>query len=239
MLRMGAVNSNLFEPMSLGSLTLSNRIVMAPMSRHRARLDGVPTTDMLEYYRQRASAGLIITEGTSPSPMALGYLFSPGIFTQDQVDHWRPITDAVHASGSRIFCQLMHCGRLSDPLILPNGADPIAPSAVRASRDGLHPPNCPQLKRPFPRPKALTTREVSGVVEEYAAAANRALEAGFDGQQPDQPTHHAYGLGSLAVPLQDTILPTAIRSVGNFALRIFIVAAIPFILPATPRAHGW
>jgi N-ethylmaleimide reductase len=173
--------SNLFESMGLGNLKLSNRMVMAPMSRHRARLDGVPTAEMLEYYRQRASAGLIISEGTCPSPMAFGYLFSPGIFTQEQVDHWRLITDAVHAAGSHIFCQFMHCGRLSDPLILPNGADPIAPSAVRASPDGLYPPNCPQPRRPFPRPRALTTQEVYGVVEEYAAAAGRALEAGFDG----------------------------------------------------------
>src|SRR5262249_55474753 len=122
---MSSTFDNLFEPFDLAGFRLSNRIVMAPMSRHRATVDGVPTADMVEYYRQRAAAGLIITEGTYPSPMGRGYLFTPGMCTQSQVDRWRRVTDAVHAAGSRIFCQIMHCGRLSDPLILPDGADPV------------------------------------------------------------------------------------------------------------------
>jgi N-ethylmaleimide reductase len=154
---------------------------MAPMSRHRARLDGVPTADMVEYFRQRAAAGLIITEGTYPSPMGRGYLFSPGMCSQSQVDGWRRVTDAAHAAGSRIFCQIMHCGRLSDPLILPDGADPVAPSAVQPARHGLYALNAPRPDRPYPRPRALATREVYAVIDEYATATARALDAGFDG----------------------------------------------------------
>jgi N-ethylmaleimide reductase len=171
----------LFQPSALGDLTVSNRIVMAPMSRHRANLDGTPTEQMVEYYRQRASAGLIITEGTFPSWMGRGYLFTPGICTERHVVEWRRVTDAVHATGSRIFCQLMHCGRLSDPLVLPDGADPVAPSAVQPDPSGFYVLNCPRADRPYPPPRALSTSEVYAIIKEYADATARALEAGFDG----------------------------------------------------------
>jgi N-ethylmaleimide reductase len=171
----------LFEPFELGGLTLRNRMVMAPLTRHRSTLDGIPTDLNVEYYRQRAGAGLIITEGTYPSAMGRGYLFIPGIHTQDQVAGWRKVTDAVHERGGRIFCQLMHCGRLSDPLILPGGAAPIAPSATQPGRDGLYTLNCPRPNRPYPRPRALSTDEVYGVIEDYRRATENAAIAGFDG----------------------------------------------------------
>jgi N-ethylmaleimide reductase len=175
------VAAPLFWSVALGKLDLPNRIVMSPMTRNRATLHGVPTADMAEYYRQRATAGLIISEGTSPSPGGQGYLFTPGIFSDEQVAHWRDVTDAVHQEGGRIFCQLMHCGRLSDPLLLPGQADPVAPSAVQPARDGLFTFHCPRPNRPYPRPRALETIEVEAIIEEYRMAADNALRAGFDG----------------------------------------------------------
>lgn len=174
-------NEALFQPMRLGDLTLPNRIVMAPMTRHRSHLDGTPTELNAEYYRQRAAAGLIITEGTYPEPMGRGYLFTPGICTQRHIEGWRRVTDAVHEAGGRIFCQLMHCGRLSDPLLLPDGAVPVAPSAVQPSPGGLYTLSCPRPKRPYPVPRALSTAEVREVVARYAEATANAYEAGFDG----------------------------------------------------------
>lgn len=171
----------LFEPLQLGELTLANRFVMSPMTRHRATVDGLPTDLAVEYYRQRATAGLIVTEGTYPSSMGKGYLFTPGICTSEQVDGWRRVTDAVHKEGGHIFCQLMHCGRLSDPLLLPGQADPVAPSAIQPSPDGLYTLDCPRAQRPYPRPRALTTSEVYLVIEEYRIAAQNAFAAGFDG----------------------------------------------------------
>jgi N-ethylmaleimide reductase len=171
----------LFEPGMLRGLAVPNRMVMAPMSRHRANLDGTPTETMADYYRQRASAGLIITEGTFPSWMGRGYLFTPGLCAQSHVAGWRRVTEAVHNAGGRIFCQLMHCGRLSDPLLLPDNADPVAPSAVQPDPDGIYLLNCPRVDLPYPRPRALSTEEVYGVIAEYASSAALALEAGFDG----------------------------------------------------------
>jgi N-ethylmaleimide reductase len=181
---MGGVAENiemLFEPFQLGSVTLANRLVMAPMTRHRATLEGVPTDLAVDYYRQRASAGLIITEGTYPEAMGRGYLFTPGLCTPDQVAGWRRVTDAVHEAGGRIFCQLMHCGRLSDPLILPGNAEPVAPSAVQPGPNGLYTLNCPRPNRPYPRPRALTTGEVYEVIDGYRLATENAVAAGFDG----------------------------------------------------------
>ncbi|WP_170313010.1 alkene reductase [Prescottella subtropica] len=162
----------LFSPCTLGSLELPNRIVMAPMTRSRSP-HGVATADQAEYYRQRASAGLIVTEGSQVSVAGGGgYPFTPGIHTDEQQRGWADVTDAVHAAGGRIFLQLWHVGRLGHP-----DATPVAPSAIRANADvltadGMH---------PAPMPRALDIDEISGVVTEFTASAVRARDAGFDG----------------------------------------------------------
>ena len=178
---MATPGTSLFDPVQVGDIRLANCMVMAPMTRHRATLDGVPTALGVDYYRQRATAGLIVTEGTYPEDMGRGYVFTPGICTAAQVAGWRQVTDAVHDAGGRIVCQLMHCGRLSDPLLLPDGADPVAPSAIRPAADGLYTLNCPRPNRPYPQPRALTTAEVRDVITGYARATANALDAGFDG----------------------------------------------------------
>jgi N-ethylmaleimide reductase len=175
------ITETLFQPLRVGNLTLRNRIVLSPMTRHRSTLEGVPTALNVEYYRQRASAGLIITEGTYPCDMGRGYLFTPGICTEAQITGWRRVTDAVHAQGGLIVCQLMHCGRLSDPLVLPGNVDPIAPSAVPPDPKGRYTQNCPRANRPYPRPRALTTAEVYGVIDDFRRATEHAAQAGFDG----------------------------------------------------------
>jgi N-ethylmaleimide reductase len=172
----------LFSPIQVGEVTARNRIAMAPCTRQRAHLDGTPTDIMVDYYRQRAGAGLIISEGISPCAEGNGYLFAPGLYTDDQQAQWARIAAAVRAEGGAIFAQIMHVGRLTDPLILPRGAVPVAPSAVRPDpTGGLYTVTCPRPKRPYPEPHALTTAEVEAVVETYAACARRALAAGFDG----------------------------------------------------------
>lgn len=171
----------LFSPLRIGNITLRNRIVMAPMTRHRATLDGVPTDLMVEHYRQRAGAGLILSEGIYPAFMGRGYLFTPGLHNEAQAAGWRRVTDAVHGEGGAIFAQIMHVGRLSDPLIL-DGAQPIAPSAVQPDPVARHYTiNCPRPKRPYPQPRAMTHAEVLGVIDDYRNCAVLAQKAGFDG----------------------------------------------------------
>ncbi|MDP9084526.1 MAG: alkene reductase [Pseudomonadota bacterium] len=173
---------HLFRPLRLGNFTTKNRMAMAPLTRHRSTFDGVPTDLNVEYYRQRAGSGLIVTEGTYPSDRGKAYLFIPGLCTEDQVRGWRRVTEAVHGEGGAIFCQIMHAGRLSDPLILPGNADPVAPSAVQPDPAARHYTiNCPRPKRPYPTPRALTADEVYGVVNDYKRSAELAAEAGFDG----------------------------------------------------------
>jgi N-ethylmaleimide reductase len=173
----GLAMSILYSQTSLGPLTLQNHLVMAPMTRSRAT-DNIPNELMMEYYAQRGSAGLIITEGTSPSPNGLGYPRIPGIFSPPQVEGWKRITDAVHAKGAKMFVQLMHCGRIAHPLNLPAGARVLAPSAVRASgeiytdAEGL---------KPHPVPQAMTGEDITVTIAEYAQAARNAVKAGFDG----------------------------------------------------------
>jgi N-ethylmaleimide reductase len=167
----------LFEPYSLGRLRLQSRIVMAPMTRSRA-IGNVPNDLMAEYYEQRSSAGLIVTEGTSPSPNGLGYARIPGNFSDAQVAGWRKVTTAAHSGGAKIFLQLMHTGRITHPLNLPRGAEVVAPSAVAAAGQMWTDQSGMQN---FPTPRALETREVAGVVAEYVTAATNAIEAGFDG----------------------------------------------------------
>jgi len=173
-----ATTPSLFEPTRLGALELANRIVMAPMTRSRAGPGDVPTALAVEYYRQRATAGLIVTEGTQPSANGKGYCRTPGMHTDAQVAGWRKVTDAVHAAGSRIVLQLMHCGRIASRLNKEAGAETIAPSAIRAA--GAMFTDAAGLVE-FDMPRALTTEDVAGVVDEYRHAAARALEAGFDG----------------------------------------------------------
>ncbi len=173
---------SLFQPLRIGNTEIRNRIVMAPLTRQRSHLSGVPTDLNVEYYRQRAGAGLIVSEGVNPSAVGYGYLFSPGLHTPEQVAGWKRVTDAVHERGGKIFAQIMHVGRLSDPLILPGGADPIAPSAVQpdpASRE--YTVTCPRPRRDYPTPRALEREEIFGVVEDYVHATRCAVEAGFDG----------------------------------------------------------
>jgi N-ethylmaleimide reductase len=167
----------LFLPKKVGSLTLKNRIVMAPMTRCRA-IDNIPNALMSEYYKQRSGAGLIITEGTSPSPNGLGYARIPGIFSELQVQGWKKTTTAVHQSGGRIFVQLMHSGRISHPLNMHKDAHILAPSAVKAAGQMWT-----DLKglQDFIVPKEMTSQEILHARTEYVAASENALFAGFDG----------------------------------------------------------
>jgi N-ethylmaleimide reductase len=167
----------LFTPVKLGSLELPNRIVMSPMTRIRAGEGCVPSERMARYYSQRASAGLIITEGTHPSPMGRGYTYPPGLHTDEQAAGWRKVTDAVHDAGGRIFVQLMHAGRVSHSSLLPGHALPVAPSAIAISGE-IH---TFDGKVPFETPRPLETEEIPGVVEEYRRAAELSVKAGFDG----------------------------------------------------------
>lgn len=168
--------SVLFTPVKLGALELKNRIIMAPLTRLRAINERVPNDLMLEYYRQRASAGLIITEATAISPMSVGYPNTPGIWSLEQIAGWKKITDAVHAEGGKIVLQLWHVGRLSDPVFL-DGASPVAPSEIAA--DG-HPSHVRPVK-PYDVPRALTIEEIKAIINDYRQAAVNAKTAGFDG----------------------------------------------------------
>jgi 2,4-dienoyl-CoA reductase-like NADH-dependent reductase (Old Yellow Enzyme family) len=166
----------LFDAITVGDLTLKNRIVMAPLTRCRADEGRVPNAMMAEYYAQRSGAGLILSEATSVTPMGVGYPDTPGIWSDAQVAGWKLITDAVHEAGSRIFLQLWHVGRISDPSYL-NGAQPVAPSAVR-------PAGHVSLVRPlkdYDEPRALTQDEIKEVVQAYRQGAINAKAAGFDG----------------------------------------------------------
>ena len=168
----------LFTPIRIGFFELPNRIIMSPLTRLRATSDCVPTSLMSEYYTQRASAGLIITEGTHPSPMGRGYTTSPGLHNEEQVAGWRKVTDAVHAAGGRIFVQLMHAGRVTHSSLLPARARPIAPSAIPVVSEQVR---IWDGKVPFETPRQLELDEIPQIVEEYHRAAELSIEAGFDG----------------------------------------------------------
>lgn len=170
--------SKLFEPVQMKHLNLENRMVMAPLTRSRATENGVTTDLIAEYYEQRSSAGLIISEATNISQEAYGYALTPGIYTGEQVEGWKKVTSAVHAKNGKIFCQLWHCGRISHPDLQPDGGLPVAPSAIKA--DGAE-AFTPDGKKDCPKPRALETEEISRIVAEYVAAAENALKAGFDG----------------------------------------------------------
>jgi len=167
----------LFDPIKVGALTLPNRIVMAPLTRSRATSDTrVPVPLMAEYYTQRATAGLILSEATIVDPMGAGYVATPGIYSDEQVEGWKMVTKSVHDAGGRIFLQLWHVGRISDPSLL-GGKLPVAPSAVQpAGHVSLLRP-----ERSYVTPRALETEEIPGVVTAYRKGAENAKKAGFDG----------------------------------------------------------
>ncbi len=166
----------LFEPLKVGDLTLRNRVVMAPLTRQRASAGRVPNDLMVEYYTQRAGAGMILTEATSVTPQGVGYADTPGLWSTEQVKGWRKITSAVHDKGGLIVAQLWHVGRISDPIFL-DGELPVAPSAIAAQGHVSH----VRPKRAYVTPRALETAEIPGVVEAYRHGAQMAMEAGFDG----------------------------------------------------------
>lgn len=168
---------NLFSPVNLGSISLKNRMVMAPLTRNRAGEGGVPQPMNVTYYEQRASAGLIITEATPISAMAHGYPALPGIYTDAQVAGWKKVTDAVHAKGGKIVLQLWHVGRISHPSLLPNGALPVAPSAIKPAGQAF----TYQGLVDYVEPRALDASELPDVVADYVHATKCALAAGFDG----------------------------------------------------------
>lgn len=168
---------DLFSPVKLGSMQLSNRIVMAPLTRNRAGEHGVPQPLNVTYYEQRASAGLIVTEATPISAMAHGYPALPGIYTDAQVAGWKKITDAVHAKGGKIVIQLWHVGRISHPTLLPDGALPVAPSAIKPAGKAF----TYQGLVDYVEPRALDANELSSIVADYVHATKSALAAGFDG----------------------------------------------------------
>ena len=169
--------SLLFSPTTLGSLTLQNHLVMAPLTRCRA-INNIPNALMAEYYAQRGTVGLIIAEGTSPSPNGLGYPRIPGVFSKDQIAGWKLVTDAVHPKGAKMFLQLMHCGRVAHPLNLPAGARVLAPSAVAAAGEMY---TDAEGMKEHPTPQAMSDTDLETAIAEYAQAAHNAVAAGFDG----------------------------------------------------------
>ncbi|MFJ9434409.1 alkene reductase [Streptomyces sp. NPDC101490] len=169
--------AGLFDPLTAGKLRLSNRLVMAPMTRSRADTRGTVSPSAAEYYAQRASAGLIIGEATQISERGRGYLSTPGLHTSEQAVAWRRVTRAVHDEGGRIVAQLVHCGRVGHPSLYADGGDPVGPSAV-ASGGQLFTPDG-MLDHPVPR--RMTLDDIQSVIEDFAAAAVHAIEAGFDG----------------------------------------------------------
>jgi 2,4-dienoyl-CoA reductase-like NADH-dependent reductase (Old Yellow Enzyme family) len=170
--------TTLFDSLTVGDLTLPNRVILAPLTRLRAGPTQIPNALMAEYYAQRASSGLLITEGVPVSPSGVGYAGVPGIWSKEQTEGWKQVTKAVHDKGGRIFMQIWHVGRISDPEHL-NGELPVAPSAIAASGHVslLRP------ERPYPTPRALETAEIADVVEAFRQGAQNAKDAGFDGVQ--------------------------------------------------------
>jgi N-ethylmaleimide reductase len=169
---------DLFTPITLGNIELKNRMVMAPMTRNRATADGnVPQEMNVTYYRQRATAGLIITEATQVSPEGVGYPLTPGIHSQQQVDGWRQVTDAVHEQGGKIIIQLWFCGRISHPSLLPDNQQPVSASAIKPAGEAF----TMEGLKPFETPRELSADEIKTIVSQYRHGAELAKQAGFDG----------------------------------------------------------
>jgi N-ethylmaleimide reductase len=174
---MNSGTDNLFSPITIGPNTLRNRMVMAPLTRNRAGEGNVPQAMNVKYYRQRASAGLIITEATQVSPDGVGYPATPGIHSAEQVAGWKQVTRAVHDEDGLIFLQLWYCGRISHPDLLPNNQQPVSASAIRAEGEAV----TFEGMKPFVEPRALDADELPGIVDQYRKAAISAKEAGFNG----------------------------------------------------------
>ncbi|MEQ7917679.1 alkene reductase [Xanthomonas sp. WHRI 1810A] len=178
------IDSSLFQPLSLGGLTLRNRVALPPLTRSRSSQPGdIPNELMATYYRQRATAGFMITEGTQIEPRGQGYAWTPGIYSQEQIEGWKAVTQAVHQEGGVIFCQLWHVGRVSHTSLQPDNQPPVAPSALQATAVKVFietGPDAGALADPS-MPRALTTAEVKDLVELYRVAAVNAKQAGFDG----------------------------------------------------------
>ena len=168
----------LLEPFSSAALSLKNRVVMAPMTRNRASVDHVPTPLMADYYGQRAGAGLIITEGTSPSPNGLGYARIPGLFNDEHVKAWRPVTEAVHQHGAKIFVQLMHTGRVGHTANLPAGTEVLGPTSATLPGQMY---TDTQGMQAHTTPRAMTEADIEHAIAEHVTSARLAIEAGFDG----------------------------------------------------------
>lgn len=168
---------SLFDPVRIGAIDLANRLVMAPLTRSRAVEGLVPSPLAVEYYGQRASAGLIITEATQVSVLAQGYIATPGLYTPEQVEAWRRVTDEVHRRGGRIAVQLWHVGRISHVSLLPPGEVPVAPSAIRAASKTFTPEGLVDVSEP----RELRVEEIPGIVDDFRRAARNAVAAGFDG----------------------------------------------------------
>ncbi|KXF82894.1 alkene reductase [Enterovibrio coralii] len=169
--------TTLFTPTAYGSIHAKNRFVMAPMSRNRATEYGVPTPLMATYYAQRASAGLIVTEGIQPDVLGQGFMNSPGLHSKEQVEGWRVVTDAVKKAGGKIVAQLMHCGRVGHPALYPSAHQSVAPSALKAQGKTYTPAGMVD----FPMPKAMTKADIDLAIEGFVIASKNAIEAGFDG----------------------------------------------------------
>lgn len=219
--------SKLLSPYTLRDLELVNRVAMAPLTRGRSGKDRIPNELMATYYSQRAGAGLIITEATTISPQANGWVNSPGIYTPEMIEGWKAIVDAVHDAGGKIFMQLWHTGRASHS-DFHNGDLPVAPTAIAIEGDGIH---TPEGKKPHETPRALETAELSGIVADYATAAVNAKAAGFDGVE----IHSANGY------LLDSFLQSKTNqrgdqygaSVGNrYRLLDEVVTAVTQVWPA-------
>lgn len=177
---------DLFQPFQLGDIQLTNRMVMAPLTRSRAEAGNVPGPMTIEYYAQRASLGLIIAEATQVSAQAQGYVSTPGLHTPEQIAGWRKVTDEVHARGGKIFVQLWHTGRMSHTAFQPGENAPVAPSSIRANAK-TYIPGAGYVDTSLPR--ALETSEIAGIVDDFRTAARNAIEAGFDGVE----IHGAHG----------------------------------------------
>jgi N-ethylmaleimide reductase len=220
----------IFEPTTLGDIAIQNRIIMAPMTRSRANEHDEPTELTVEYYRQRASAGLIVTEGTQPSPTGKGYCRTPGIYSAAQIQAWRAVTDAVHARGGRIVMQLMHCGRIGSRFNKARDAETIAPSPLKA-RGKIF--TATHGMAEFEMPRALTLAEIPLIVSQFATATTNALQAGFDGVE----LHCASGY----LPMQFLCTSTNQRNDnygGSVINRIrFVLEVLAAMCAVTPGRH--
>lgn len=220
------MTTDLYSPLVAGELQLANRLVMAPMARRRATPSGAPSEHAPLYYSQRASGGLVISEGTAPCAFGKGSFGMPGIYNDEQIAGWRKVTDAVHAKGGRMVVQLMHSGRVAHSSRMPGGALPVAPSAVRVSGQVM----TANGMQDYETPRALELAEIPAVVEEYAHAARCAVAAGFDGVE----LHGASGF----LPMQFLCFSTNRRSDaygGTAANRVRFVVEV---LEAMGKAIG-